>query len=216
MGVPKGTDNFAKSRAKSVAANLELIRRELDKQKKRRIPYPDLRALVADISERTGLHRTTLTRKGSKYLKVLLLHLAEQPGASANVSDNDATPALLKAKLLDARLEVRTLKNRLEVAEHKSRAKVEPNGEASALDTVAASPNWYLAFADTATVLKLLIDRMNAIDETVQVDVEGKRIIDLSVPSKDRIVAGPERARWFADYYKKLKEQENGGKGEEA
>jgi len=213
MGVPKGMDNFAKSRAHGVAANAELIRRVLDKQKKRRIPYPDLRSLAEDVSERTGLHRTTLTRPGSKYLKMLVLHLAEQPGASANVSDSDATPSTLKAKLIDARLEIRTLKNRLEVAEHKSSASGEKNGKAIASGLATSGTDWYLAFADTATVLRLLIDRMNIMDETVQVDVEGKRIIDLSAPSRDRVVAGPERVRWFADFYKKIKDQENGGHG---
>lgn len=211
MGVPKGTDNFAKSRAEGVAANTELIRRVLDKQRKRRIPYPDLRALAEDVSEWTGLHRTTLTRPGSKYLKLLLLYLAEQPGASARVSDGDATPAMLKAKLLDARLEIRNLKNRLEVAEYASRASGEKNDKPIASAKAASGPDWYLAFADTATVLKLLIDRINAIDETVQVDVEGKKIIDLSAPLRDRVVAGPERVRWFADFYKKTTDQESGG-----
>jgi len=212
MGVPKGTDNFARWRAEGISANVALIRRELDQQKRRRIPYPDLRALVADISEKTGLHRTTLTRRGSQYLQLLLMHLAEQPGASAIVNDQAATPAVLNAKRLDARLELRTLKHRREVAERRTRTHAETEEASSMPSRTLTGPNWHLAFADTAIVLNLLIDRMNAIDETVQIDVEGGSL-DLSAAARDRIVAGPERARWFVEYYKQRKAQQDGGKG---
>jgi len=215
MGVRKGTDNFAESRATNIAENLARIRHELAKQKKRRIPYPDLTSLVADISEKTGLHRTTLTRKRSRYLGVLLQHLAEQPGAAALVDDKSASAPLLSAKLYDARLEIRTLKNRLEIAE--KRATLPPTDEQASSTSRGSNTNakadWYTAFADTAMVLKLLIDRMNSIDETLRVDVAKKQILDLSAPSHERVVAGPERSRWFVEYYKKLSDQEKGGAG---
>ena len=72
------------------------------------------------------------------------------------------------------------------------------------VDTV----DWYLAFNDTAMLLKLLIDRINSYGETIKVDLAAKQITDLSASSKDRVLAGPERTRWFADFYQKIINQE--------
>jgi hypothetical protein len=214
MGVHKGTDNFAESRSARIAANLRLIEHVLEKQRKRRIPYPDLSALAADVAERTGLHRTTLTRKGSKYLKSLLTYLAEQPGASTTVRDEDATPELLRAKLYDARLEIRILKNRLALADSTRQAgPASLSGEPSDTAKAAPSQDWYLAFADTAMALKLLVDRLNQVDETVRIDTAEKQILDLSAPPRDQVVVASSRARWFIDFYKKLSEQERGTGG---
>jgi hypothetical protein len=211
MGVRKGTDNFAKSRKARIDDNNRLITHELEKQAKRRIPYPSLSVLVADISDKTGLHRTTLSREGSPYLRLLLSHLARQPGASALVHDDDASAPLLKEKLYDARLENRTLRNQLETASRR----LARDAGANEQETPAGPPanDWYLAFADTAMLLKMLIDRFNQDDETVRVDVERKQLLDLSASPRNRVVAGPERVRWFADFYKKIKDQESGGSG---
>lgn len=213
MGVRKGTDNFAKFRASAIDANLRLIGHELDKQRKRRTPYPDLRSLVADLSEKTGLHRTTLTRKGSKYLRTLLSYLAQQPGG-ARVHDSDATPDVLREKLYDARLEIRTLKDRLAIAEKRYEAGLlGPPQQRAREDLQPAAPNWYLAFADTAMVLKLVIERMNSIDEILRVDLDAKQLLDLSASVNERVVAGPDRAKWFAAYYQTLSEQARGQGG---
>ena len=211
MGVPKGTDNFAESRSVRIEANKRLIAHELEKQAKRRILYPSLPALVGDIANRTGLHRTTLSRNGSPYLRMLLSHLAQQPGASALVDDQDASAALLREKLYDARLENRVLRNQADTAGRRSTLDERKSGQSSSGGP--APSDWYEAFADTAMLLKLLIDRFNQDDETVRVEVEKKQLLDLSAAPRDRIVAGPERVRWFADFYRKIKDQESGGHG---
>lgn len=214
MGVHKGTDNFAESRSAKIAANLRVIEHVLEKLRKRRVTYPDVQALAADVSERTGLHRTTLTRDGSNYLKPLLTYLAEQPGASMAVRDEDATPALLRAKLVDTRLEIRTLKNRLALAEKAIQDGQTHSGEQSPrIAESKPSQDWYTAYADTAMALKLLIDRLNQIDETVRIDIAGKQIIDLSAPPRDQVVVASSRATWFVDFYKKLSDQERGNGG---
>ncbi|MEM5345806.1 hypothetical protein [Paraburkholderia azotifigens] len=217
MGVRRGTDNFAAHRGSKISENKARISRELATLKKRRLAFADISALVADVSDAVGLHRTTLTRKGSPYRGMLLKHLAEQPGATSAVSDKSASTPVLDAKLFDARLEVKTLQNRLEVA-HAHTARLAK--ECSALETQGPAsknaPDWYLAFADTAMVLKLVVERMNSIDETVRIDVVGKQILDLSAPTSERVIAGPERAKWFIDYFEKLLAQEkpySGGKG---
>jgi hypothetical protein len=68
--------------------------------------------------------------------------------------------------------------------------------------------DWYLAFNDTAMLLKLLIDRLNVNGETIQIDLDKKQILDLSASSQNRILAGPERTGWFADFYQKIINQE--------
>lgn len=208
MGVNKGTDNFSKFRDERLSTKLLLIEFELNKQRKRRIQYPDMTSLVAYISEKTEIHRTTLSRN-QVYKSVLLNYLATQPGASNNVRDEDATPELLKAKLFDARLEIRNLKNQVHILSKR----IEKLGEDANADRVVISknknePDWYLAFSDTAMLLKLLIDRLNQDGETIQIDLDQNQINDLSASSRDRIIAGPERARWFIDYYQKLMAQE--------
>ncbi|WP_454872483.1 hypothetical protein [Paraburkholderia xenovorans] len=208
MGVPSGTDNFAEYRGRRISENKTQILRELATLTKRRIVFADIPALVADVSDATGLHRTTLTRKGSPYLGMLLKHLANQPGAASLVSDKSASTPVLDAKLFDVRLEVKTLKNRLDLA-HAHAAKTAKDLSVEPLSSTATSmPDWYLAFADTAMVLKLVVERMNSIDEIVRIDVVGKQILDLSAPTAERVIAGPERVKWFIDYYEKLSAQE--------
>lgn len=210
MGVKKGTDNFGKFRSERAKANLNLIEFELEKQRRRRIEYPDFGALVSHISEKTGIHRTTLTRNAG-YKRVLLNYLASQPGATDKVRDEDASPALLRAKLFDARLEIRNLKNQISIIN--KRLEKLGNGVLTEVDAdnskVSKETDWYLAFNDTAMLLKLLIERLNSYGETIKVDLDKKQIIDLSAPSRDRILSGPERTRWFADFYRKVWSQEN-------
>ena len=209
MGVNKGTDNFSKYRDERLNTKLDLIAFQLEKQRRRKIQYPDFGSLVSHVSEKTGILRTTLNRNPD-YKSALLHYLATQPGASNNVRDDDATPELLKAKLFDARLEIRNQKNQIGILSNR----LVKLGE-DANDNVGAiivknqnEPDWYLAFSDTAMLLKLLIDRLNMHGETIQIDIDKKQMIDLSASSRDRVIAGSERARWFIDYYQKLIAQE--------
>lgn len=208
MGVNKGTDNFLKFRDERLSTKLMLIQLTLDKQRRRRIYYLDMSSLVSYISEKTSIHRTTLMRNDI-YKSALLNFLATQPGASNSVRDDDATPELLKAKLFDARLEIRNLRNQINIlSKH-----IKKNGrDEGAVDGAAKKqriePDWYLAFSDTAMSLKLIIDRLNLDGETIQIDVDLKQIVDLSAPRTNRVLAGPERARWFIDYYERLLAQE--------
>lgn len=209
MGVKKGTDNFSKFRKIRSNNKLSLISFQLNKQMRRRIQYLDLGSLVAYISEKTGIHRTTLNRN-SVYKSTLLNYLATQPGASNKVLDEDATLELLKAKLFDARLEIRNQTNQLSIMS-KHLAKIQ-DGANNGLSLVNVKnkneENWYLAFSDTAMLLKTLIDRLNKDGETIHIDKENKQLIDLSAPSKYRVIASSERAKWFIEYYQKLIAQE--------
>lgn len=206
MGVSKGTNNFKEFRDEQVESNARLIDAVLKRVRKRKHPYPDLSVLVADIAERTGIHRTTLTRN-PKYHKKLLDHLAAQPGATIFVSDKDATPELLKAKLFDARLELKNLRDRLAAAEAQL-ANVK-NSDAMINNAMAdGMPNWNLAFSETATLLRLVLERMNSEFEVMKVDIESGEILDISAPKDQRLVARGSRTRAFIEFHKKLLVQE--------
>lgn len=84
MGVPKGTDNFKAFRAAQQGTSVELLRAELEKARRRKMPYPDKATLVSDMAERTKIHRTTLIRN-PLYHRMLLEFLAGQSGASTFV-----------------------------------------------------------------------------------------------------------------------------------
>jgi len=212
MSALKGMDNFAKSREAQIEANLRLIEHFLEKQRKRRVSYPTLSSLVADISEATNLHRTTLTRRGSRYLKILLLHLAEQPGAASTVADKDASPELLKAKLLDARAEIASLKGQLQIV--KAQMPVVPTETAShavSLSKDTEEPDWYLAFADTAMAFQALVERLNENEETVRFDAENLTLLDLAANPRRKVIFSGDRLRELATFHKRLLQQKTGG-----
>ena len=51
MGVPKGTDNFNAYRAAKQEGALELLRTELEKARRRKMPYPSKATLVSDMAD---------------------------------------------------------------------------------------------------------------------------------------------------------------------
>jgi hypothetical protein len=206
MGVSKGTDNFKGYRDAEVESNLRLLREVLKRVRKRKHPYPNLSVLVADIAERTGIHRTTLKRN-PKYHKKLLNYLAEQPGATSSVSDEDATPELLRAKLFDIRLALMNMRTRLFEAEAQLANSKSSNVMVSEA-TVGGKPDWYLAFSETATLLSLVLERLNSEFEVMKVDIENGEILDIAAPKGQQLVASGNRTRAFIAFHKRLLLQE--------
>lgn len=200
MGVKKGTDNFKGYRETSQEASVQLLKAELEKAQRRKMPYPDMATLVADMAERTKLHRTTLKRNAT-YHRMLLAFLGRQAGASTFVSDKDAPPELLRAKLIDAQMEIGSLKAQLAAqARSASAAAIAgPNGsEAEA----------HAAFADTVWALRAVLDRVNVDGEVFKVDMGKGEIRDLAaVPGRQVIVDG-RRLQPFLKALQRLREQE--------
>lgn len=211
MGAPKGTDNFSGYRDAQTKGNLLLIEDALGILKKRKLRFEGVQVLAAEIAERTGIHRTTLCRNPA-YKRLLLNHLATQPGASALVGDSEATPELLKVKLFDARLEAKNLRTRVAALEQELSAPAKKSlemGDNNALE----QPNPHVDFSNTVMVLKLVLERINAEFEVVQVDFEKEEIRDLSAPAGRQIIASGLRTRAFLKAYRTLLEQEGMQRG---
>lgn len=204
MGVPKGTDNFKAHRTSKVSASVELLRSELAKARKRKMPYPDKKTLVADMAERTKIHRTTLGRNPA-YQLLILKHLGMQAGGSSIVADKDAPRELLLAKLVDAQMEIGRLTREVQ----KAHASTRPGGDLAVMAPSAA----HAAFSDTVWVLREVVERINEGGETLVVDLQRGEIRDLAAPNGREVVVGGARVRSFLDAYKRLLDQEGGASG---
>lgn len=204
MGVPKGTDNFKAFREAKQESALELLRLELRKAHRRRIPYPDKKTLVAEMSERTKIHRTTLTRN-PLYHRMLLEFLGAQAGASLHVSAKDAPPELLRAKLIDAEIEISALVKQVADLHRALTSKCEADN--SPAPPVPASAV-HAAFVDTVWVLREVLERINADGALFEVDVERGEIRDLSAPPGRQGVVAGQRLRPFLDALRRLRAQE--------
>lgn len=203
MGVPKGTDNFKSHREDRQNSTVKRIQAELEKLDRRKIKYENARTLVADLADRLGIHRTTFGRN-PKYEKLVLNFLAAQAGASTFVVNEDATPELLRAKLIDADMKFGMLQEQL----------TERDKAAARADTASAEPTKlsvseaHMAYADTVWAMRAVIDRVNAGGDLLEVDLDKGEIRDLSAaPGRQVIVSGP-RLRPFLDGLRRLKAQE--------
>lgn len=203
MGVPKGTDNFKSHRSDKQSLFVSRIKAELEKLDRRKIKYENARTLVADLSERLGIHRTTFGRN-PKYEKLVMDFLARQPGASTFVANEDATPELLRAKLLDADMNLGLLQDQM-IEREKAATKV---ASASAEPAKLSVSEAHLAYADTVWAMRAVIDRVNAGGDLLEIDMDKGEIRDLaSAPGRQVIVSGP-RLRPFLDALRRLKAQE--------
>lgn len=206
MGVPRGVDNFKDYRNDEVNSSVRLISAVLTQIRKRKFRYQNLSALVNDVAERTRIHRTTLKRN-PKYHKELLDFLASQPGASAMVPDDEATAPLLRAKLFDIRLELKNTSTELLVTKAKLTAST-GQAETESTLTTRSETDWYLAFSETASLLRLVLERVNSEYEVMKVDIESGEILDIAAAKGRQLVADGSRTHAFLQFYRKLLIQE--------
>ena len=205
MGVSKGTDNFKSHRTDKQQRMLKLLRSELEKARRRKIVYPNKSTLVSDMEDRTKIHRTTLGRN-NLYRNEILTFLSRQAGGSTFVADKDASPELLRAKLIDAQMEIGHLRNQLTTAT----AAVVPKATALTSSNLSLTESVaHAAFADTVCVLRELIDRLNVDGVVIEVDLNLYEIRDLSAVSGRQIVSIGRRVRSFIDAYRRLLQQED-------
>lgn len=204
MGVQKGTDNFKLHRAGKQQGTIDLLVAELGKVQRRKMLYKDKATLVTDMADRTKIHRTTLVRNPF-YHRLILEFLGMQAGGSSFVSVKDAPPELLRAKLIDAQMELGRLRHQLDKFTKKISVVSMAGGTATPQLTESAT---YAAFSDTVWVLREILDRLNVDGEVLVVDLERYEIRDLSAAPSRRIVSSGPRVRPFIDAYKRLREQE--------
>ena len=68
--------------------------------------------------------------------------------------------------------------------------------------------NPHVDFSNTVMVLKLVLERINAEFEVIQVDFDSEEIRDLSAPAGRQVIVTGMRARAFLQAYRILLEQE--------
>ena len=198
MGVPKGTDNFKSYRVTKQDLSITLLRAELMKAEKRKMQYPSKATLVADMADRTRIHRTTLVRNPI-YHRELLRFLSGQAGASTFLIDAEATPELLRAKLIDAQMEIGRLNSVLESTKQNSSLKTR---------TMVSDSEAYIAYVDTVWVMRRVLERVNSDGVQFEIDMDNCEIRDLAAAPGRQKVCGGARLRPFVDAVMRLKDQE--------
>ena len=204
MGAPKGTDNFNVYRAAKQAGTLELLRSELERARRRKMPYPSKATLVSDMAARTKIHLTTLIRT-PLYHRMLLEFLGGQAGGSTFVLDKDASPGMLRAKLIDAQMEIGRLREALSMKNQVLATMA--HADISAIPQVAESTA-HNAFVDTVWALRAVLDRVNSDGTVFEMDLERCEIRDMAAAPGRRVVADGRRLRPFVEALRTLSKQE--------
>lgn len=203
MKAERGASNLRRFNAEREERFIPLLQEELKKCKKRKMQFNSLGNLAEYLASLTNIHRTTLTRN-PRYKSILAAHLASQSGVNFNTSDDEASPEILRARLLASRLEISNLQEQIRrIRAHIERPQkyVESNEKISAeVETVNTD---YMAFVDTAMALTAVLDRLK---DSISIDLERQTIEDLAAKSSERIVAGPPRT---APYVKWLREHQS-------
>ncbi len=181
----RGAANIRKYNAEREEKNLALVEQELQRCKKRKLQFKSPGLLAAYLSDRTDIHRTTLTRN-AKYKALLAMYMRSQPGAAAIVNDETDDPYVLKAKLASAQAEVGTLRQEVRrLSAQLSRA--------ATIATTASAGRDDVEFANLCVLLSLVLVRA----ETFAVDSRAGTLVDLAARPSDRIVGGADRVAAF-------------------
>lgn len=155
---------------------------ELATLDKKKVRFDCLGALAMYLQERTGVHRTTLTRTSSSYRHLLLKYLADQPGAIGFVKEASLDASGLRVRVALQSTEIGRLRRRVRQLELQLQAVAAPDGKSQMNDVSSA----YVLVCE-------LIRRA----ETFIVDKSASTIIDLAAPPGQRQVCGSERVRPF-------------------
>lgn len=171
--------------------------------------FVNLKDLIAYISQQTTIHRTTLKRNKS-YYKLLLNYWSLLSLEYQSIKIEKLDNVMLKALSINLQLENSNLKNQVSLLKKSLSIKLSSNFEvAKSVDRLTLNEDWYLAYADTAKVLKSVIDRINQLGEILIIDPNLGQIIDLSASPNNNVVAKGSILKPFITYLHKLDEQEH-------
>ena len=186
MASERGAANIRKFNVEREQKNLPLVEHELQLCRKRKLQFKSPGLLAAYLSDRTGIHRTTLSRN-AKYKVLLAVYMRSQPGAASIVDDGTDDPYVLKAKLASAQAEVGSLRQEVKrLAAQLSRAEaVTPHASGAGKDEVE--------FANLCVLLCLVLVRA----ETFAVDSKSRTLVDLAARPSERLVGGTDRTAAF-------------------
>ncbi len=186
MSSERGAENIRKFNSEREEKNLALVEHELQLSRKRKLQFKSAGFLAAYLSDRTNIHRTTLTRN-AKYRALIAVYMRSQPGAALVVDEATADPWTLKAKLANTQAEVGMLRQEVKrlLAQLSKETVVRPLG---------TGEDWSgVDFANVCVLLCLVLSRA----ETFAVDVQKKTLVDLASRPSDSLIGGPERVSGF-------------------
>ena len=136
---------------------------------------------------------------------MLLEFLGGQAGATTFLLDKDASPEMLRAKLIDAQMEIGRLQVALLGADRVDAAKALAANQASPQLSESAA---HSAFVDTVWAMRAVLDRVNLDGLVFEVDLERCEIRDMAAAPGRRVVVDGQRLRPFVEALRKLTEQE--------
>lgn len=198
----RGAENLRKFNEQRERDALMLIKKELVRCQKHRLSFKSLGALADYLATSTGIHRTTFMRN-PRY-KILLTECGVAKGIrDSEVCDQNASPELLRARLLALQLENSNLKQKLQRIEARVKT-LEAQSKAMILPALDGGNSDYLAFVDTAMALTALLRRLN---DSISIDFEKRTIEDRAARPSQRIVVGPERTTAYLDWIEQNKDR---------
>lgn len=201
----RGAANIKKFNEKRTEITFSKVEKEIERCKKYKMKFVSLANLVEYIGSVTKVHRTTLTRN-LQYKRLLAEFAGLQGRQAADISDEDAPPEVLRARILALKLEISNVNDKLRRLE----AYIQQRGESSApsvpaeqmLSAPSDNNSNYLAFVDTAMALTALLERLK---ETIVINFMSKTIEDLAARPSQRVVVGSERATTYLEWLQRQK-----------
>ncbi|TXI45771.1 hypothetical protein [Methylophilus sp.] len=170
--------------------------------------FVNLIELIAYISHQTTIYRTSLKRN-QNYYKLLMNYWLSLPFECKFTKIENLDNDMLKAVSINLQLENSNLKNQVSLLNKSLSTKLSSNFEvAKSEDRLIQNENWYIAYTDTARVLKSVIDRINQLGEILIIDPNLGQIIDLSASPNNNVVAKGNILKPFITYLHKLDKQE--------
>jgi len=194
----RGAANIRQFNAEREERNIALIKDELKKARRLKLEFKSLGKLAEYVSATTRLHRTSLTRN-TRYKGMLTDYLFYTGGALEKISDTQATPEILRAKLTAAKLESSNLRQRVKRLEATASTSIETHRPEAGPNRASPDED-YIAFVDTAMALTALLERMQ---DTVVVNMKERTIEDLAAPPSKRVIVGPERTTAYVTWLRK-------------
>ncbi|MBL8474607.1 MAG: hypothetical protein JNK71_00855 [Methyloversatilis sp.] len=202
MKLLRGGENLRKFNEQRELKALMLIKEQLVRCQKHRLSFKSMGALADYLASTTSIHRTTFIRN-PRYKSLLTTSGLVQNIHCPDVCDQNASPIVLRARLLALELENSNLTQKLQRMEVCVKS-LQAQSKAVLLPASDGSNSDYLAFVDTAMALTALLRRLN---DSISINFDKKTIEDRAARSSQRVVVGPERTTAYLDWFQANKDK---------
>ncbi|MEW8508350.1 MAG: hypothetical protein AB2598_16770 [Candidatus Thiodiazotropha sp.] len=182
VGAKKGENRFRQYQTEKVDKNMVLVQEALEKVSSIKNKFNNEKELVAYLVDATELHRTTLTRKGSKYKPVILEYLNKVPGAIRKLPVSQMSEEALRAYAIVLELELQ------EKEEELRKVKSQHKPLAITMDVTD------VALLDLAMTIVLI---QETFPDFIEINTLSQKIINLTLDEGDpgRVIAFGQRTR---------------------